>query len=122
MLLSKKELVAITTLLVLDLVWLNLYMGPRYQTMIKEIQSEKMIVNTMSAFSAYLLMIIALVVFVIRKNFTLVEAFLFGVCLYGVYDFTCGAVFKKWDFNLAIVDIIWGGVVYMTSVYVANQF
>jgi uncharacterized membrane protein len=122
MLLSKKELVAITTLLVLDLVWLNLYMGPRYQTMIKEIQGEKMIVNTMSAFSAYLLMIVALVVFVIRKNFTLVEAFLFGVCLYGVYDFTCGAVFKKWDFNLAIVDIIWGGVVYMTSVYVANQF
>jgi uncharacterized membrane protein len=120
--LSKKELVAITTLLVLDLVWLNLYMGPRYQTMIKEIQSEKMIVNTMSAFSAYLLMIIALVVFVIRKNFTLLEAFLFGVCLYGVYDFTCGAVFKKWDFNLAIVDIIWGGVVYMTSIYVANQF
>ena len=122
MLLSKKELVAITTLLVLDLVWLNLYMGTRYQTMIKEIQGEKMIVNTMSAFSAYLLMIVALVVFVIRKNFTLVEAFLFGVCLYGVYDFTCGAVFKKWDFNLAIVDIIWGGVVYMTSVYVANQF
>ena len=122
MLLSKKELVAITTLLVLDLLWLNLYMGPRYQTMIKEIQSEKMIVNTMSAFSAYLLMIIALVVFVIRKNFTLLEAFLFGVCLYGVYDFTCGAVFKKWDFNLAIVDIIWGGVVYMTSIYVANQF
>ena len=122
MLLSKKELVAITTLLVLDLVWLNLYMGPRYQTMIKEIQGEKMIVNTMSAFSAYLLMIVALVVFVIRKNFTLVEAFLFGVCLYGVYDFTCCAVFKKWDFNLAIVDIIWGGVVYMTSVYVANQF
>lgn len=120
--LSKKELIAITTLLVLDLVWLKLYMGPRYQTMIKEIQSEKMIVNKMSAFSAYLLMIVALVIFVIRKNFTLLEAFIFGVCLYGVYDFTCGAVFKKWNFNLAIIDIIWGGVVYMTSVYVANQF
>ena len=41
--------------------------------------------------------------------------FLFGVILYGVYDFTAGAVLKKWDFQLAIADILWGGIVYFLT-------
>ena len=71
---------------------------------------------------AYLLMIVGLQVFVIpninpRKLLTssLKYGFLFGIILYGVYDLTAGAVFKKWDFKLATMDILWGGLVYFLT-------
>jgi uncharacterized membrane protein len=41
--------------------------------------------------------------------------------LYGVYDLTCGAIFKNWDFNLAFVDMLWGGLVYTVSLYLSKQ-
>ncbi len=36
--------------------------------------------------------------------------FLFGIILYGVYDFTNYATMTKWPFIMCIVDVLWGGV------------
>ena len=54
---------------------------------------------------------------VIKYKLSEIETFLFGMCLYGVYDFTSGAIYKNWNFNLAIIDVLWGGFVYFISVY-----
>ena len=43
--------------------------------------------------------------------------FSFGIVVYGVYDYTCGTIFEKWDFNLALIDTIWGGILYTISSY-----
>ena len=37
--------------------------------------------------------------------------------LYGVYDFTAAAVIKNWDIKLALVDVLWGGIVYFIACY-----
>lgn len=115
-----KGLVASLVLLVLDLGWLRLFMGPKYQSMIPKIQGSKMIINSYSAMGAYVLMLVALVNIVIKYNLSYLDTFIFGFCLYGVYDLTCGAVFKNWDFQLALIDMLWGGLVYVMSVYLAN--
>ena len=121
----KYRVVSTLILLVLDLIWLKTYMGPRYNIMINKIQGSEMKVNNIYAFFAYLLMVIGLNTFVLPKlNFKNINVkdclkygFLFGIILYGVYDFTCGAVFAKWNTKLALIDVLWGGVVYFLSCY-----
>lgn len=36
--------------------------------------------------------------------------FLFGVIIYGVYDFTNYTTLAKWPVILCVVDVLWGGV------------
>ncbi len=114
-----------TTLLIADFMWIGLFMSPRYGTMIKNIQNKPMKVNLISAFLSYFLMVVGLNMFVLPlldldninvKN-CLMTGFLFGIIVYGVYDFTCGAVLQDWDFKLALFDILWGGFVYFISCY-----
>ncbi len=119
-----KLIVSSVLLLVLDLIWLKGYMGNEYKKMIRKIQGSDMRVNTIYAILSYALMIIGLNVFVIpniNKDNLLFDSlkygFLFGIILYGVYDFTIGAVLKDWNLNLAIVDVLWGGIVYFLATY-----
>ena len=45
-----------------------------------------------------------------------------GVLIYGVFDTTNYALFKKWDWKLAVMDSLWGGVLYgLTTFIVYNM-
>ncbi len=100
-------------------------MGKRYSIMIPKIQGSKMEPNMLYAFFSYLLMLIGLNVFVLPnlniKNINIKDClkygFLFGIVLYGVYDFTTATVIKKWNINLAFIDVLWGGIVYFLACY-----
>ena len=126
MLQLKHRLISTATLLILDFLWIGLFMGSRYSTMIKNIQGTPMKTKWLYAAIAYTLMVIGLNHFVLPninvKNVTIKDCltygFMFGLVLYGVYDFTIGAVLKKWSMPLAILDVLWGGFVYFISCYV----
>ena len=116
---TKQNIFSSLSLLGLDFLWLGLFMGSQYKTLVKKIQGSDIKFNLFSAFVAYLIMLIGLNVFVnpnLNKDSKITDylkyGFLFGIVVYGVYDFTCGGVFKDWDFKLAIVDVLWGGLVY----------
>lgn len=117
---KSESIKAVLTLLVLDILWIYYFMGPRYHKLVLNIQSEKMKVNIYSGFFAYIFMVYLLLEVVLKYKMTLKEGFIFGFMVYGIYDLTCGAIFKKWDFQLAIIDMIWGGFVYMASIYVSK--
>ena len=98
-------------------------MGSQYSVLVKNIQGSNMKTNIIYGFFAYFLMVIGLNNFVLPKldtqniNFKscLSSGFLFGIIVYGVYDFTCAAVLKDWDIKLALIDILWGGIVYFMA-------
>ena len=85
------------------------------------LEKDKMTLNYYSASGAYLLMTYLLIQVVDKYNMNLVEAFMFGFSLYGVYDLTCGSIFNNWDFGLALIDMIWGGIVYMLAVFIMSK-
>jgi len=106
---------------------LGLYMNNQYGTLVRTIQGENMKANPVFAVLAYLLMVVGLNVFVlpnIRKGHELEDSLkygmTFGIVLYGVYDFTTGAVFSKWDKKLAVIDVLWGGFVYFLASYLGS--
>lgn len=121
--------VAILVLLLLDFAWIGLFMGNKYKKMIDTIQSNTLSVNYLYAMLSYCLMVLGLVYFVLPKiskenclSDCLKYAVLFGVILYGVYDFTAAAVIKDWNIGLAIIDIMWGGFVFFCAAYAGCYF
>ena len=125
MLQLKHRIISSLILLILDFLWLGGFMGKRYSIMIPKIQGSKMEPNMLYAFFSYLLMLIGLNVFVLPnlniKNINIKDClkygFLFGIVLYGVYDFTTATVIKNWNIKLALVDVLWGGIVYFLACY-----
>lgn len=122
-----RNIKASVILLVLDLIWIYLYMSKQYTRQIQVIQNSEMKVNPYLAILSYILMIVGLNMFVlpnIRKDHALEDSlkygFTFGIILYGVYDFTAGAVLKDWNLHVSIIDILWGGFVYFISSYIAS--
>ena len=55
--------------------------------------------------------------FYFGNNLTVKEMFVFGVCIYGVFDFTNLAIFRRYKLDLAISDMIWGGILFAATKY-----
>ena len=123
-----QNIVATIILLVLDVLWVTLYMRNAYKKQVQDIQGTEMNSRLYLGFIAYFLMVVGLNMFVlpnIRKGHELVDSLkygaTFGLVVYGIYDMTAGAVFKNWDLKLATVDIIWGSFVFFISAYVGTK-
>ena len=72
----------------------------------------------MPAVMAYLILTLGLYYFIIKDRRPVTDAFLFGVLIYGVYDFTNYATLKKWTLAFSIKDTLWGGIVFTISTFI----
>ena len=124
----RQNIVATIVLLVLDILWVTLYMNKAYKKQVQDIQGTEMKGRVYLGAIAYVLMVVGLNLFVlpnIRKGHELIDSLkygaTFGLVVYGIYDMTAGAVFKDWDLKLATVDIIWGSFVFFISAYVGAK-
>ncbi len=114
----KKLLSIFIILILIDSLWLYL-IKDKYKAQIENIQKESLSVNMYSAILVYVLL--AFGIYYLLDDKDLKKAFIFGLVTYGVYDFTNGALLKNWDFNLAIGDTIWGGILVASTVYVLSK-
>ena len=48
-------------------------------------------------------------------------AFVFGAILFGVYGFTVGALFKDYSWKLALLETLWGGILYTSTTYLTHK-
>jgi len=65
----------------------------------------------------YLFIISGLYYFILREHRSPLDAFLLGIVIYGIYESTNFATFKKWNPALAVMDTLWGGILYSTTTY-----
>jgi uncharacterized membrane protein len=108
-------------LLCLDYLYLSM-VKDNYQKMMINIQGSKMKVKLVSAAICYILMTFALYYFIIKENKSIFDAFLLGVVIYGIYDSTNYATINNWSPKLAIIDTLWGGVLYSTTTYILYNY
>lgn len=85
--------------------------------LIKSIQNTEMKINYIGAMLCYIFLVIGLYYFVIRENKNIIDAFILGVCIYAVFEYTNYAIFKKWSFITTIFDTIWGGILFTITTY-----
>jgi uncharacterized membrane protein len=62
----------------------------------------------------YLVLIFGYYYFVICKKLSPTDAFILGLFVYGTYEGTNIAIFKNWSPYVALIDTIWGGVLFGT--------
>jgi uncharacterized membrane protein len=109
---SVKMIVGLAILIfLLDLPWLSV-VGGNYNAIIQAIQGGKEVRMRPAAG----LVVYPALAFLALKTQNMKEAFLTGMCVYAVYDFTVLAAFKEYPFYMAVADTIWGGVLF-TLVY-----
>lgn len=125
----KQFVISSLTLLILDILWIILFMKSKYLIQVEKIQHSPMKVNTVAMVLAYALMILGLCVFVVpymskQKSMinNVIHAGLFGLVVYGIFDFTNMAVLEQWDIKLAIIDIMWGCFVYIVAALTGSLF
>ena len=100
------------TMLTLDSLYLSNIGGPLFAKMVKGIQKDDMKINMFGAIGSYLLLILVLYKFIIVERKSPSDAFLLGSCIYGIFDFTNIAIFKKYNLLPALLDTLWGGVLF----------
>ena len=121
--------IALISFLILDALWLGFVMKSFYKEALGVLI--KTSPNLFFALITYLILIFGIVNFVIPKAENsifkaLLFGALFGLVVYGVYDFTNLAVIKDYPLKLAVVDWIWGmvvcGLVSSITVYFLKLF
>lgn len=80
--------------------------------MVVHIQRVVMKVKVLPVLVCYAFLIFGLNYFILSKRRSILEAFLLGLVIYGVYDSTNLAIFKKWDTKMALMDGLWGGILF----------
>lgn len=50
------------------------------------------------------------------------QAFMYGVSIYAVYDFTNYALFDQYDWKFAVADTLWGGVLFVLARHLLKAF
>lgn len=115
----KKIILSIFLITILDFIFLTI-MSRKFKNIVFTIQNEELQFKMYSAIICYIIMIIGFNYFIILQNRTFVDAFLLGLVIYGVYETTTLTIFNKWDWKIAIVDTVWGGLLFgVTSLIIS---
>ncbi len=125
----KRFIIVAVTMLVLDGIWLGFVSPQFYFSHMKHlarVSGESIDVNKMAAAIVYLIMVLAFLIFVSPIVSTsswgmgLMKAAFFGLAIYGVYDFTNMATLRDWSWTLSLVDMAWGGFLFMVTAAVVK--
>jgi len=113
----KLAVVGAFAFMVLDGIWLGLLMKNFYRghlAPIARLADGGIAPNWPAAFVVYILLGAGIALFVIPRALTISSAAafgaLFGLVVYGVYDFTNYATLRQWPFVLTLVDVAWGAM------------
>ena len=115
-----KLLVSALGLVAIDFAYLSVIKG-YYTRQIVAVQGSPMVVNLFGAVVTYVFLIFGLNYFIIRPGRSAQDAFLLGLVVYGVYDFTNLATLANYDWRFAVADSLWGGVLFTIVHMVLGQ-
>ncbi len=120
--------VTAVAMLIIDLIVLKILSKMWSQT-IEKVQKTPFKTNPLYAGAAYVLMIFGLNYFVlgfgskltIPTNQLVTKAFIFGIVVYGIFDFTNLAIFTNYDLKTGLIDILWGGILMALVTWIVKK-
>tara|TARA_B100000963_G_C22636073_1_gene677696 strand:+ start:5718 stop:6080 length:363 start_codon:yes stop_codon:yes gene_type:complete len=116
-----KQIVTIAIImLVLDIVYLKLVTG-HFNDLMNKIQGKPITIKYLPAALCYTIMVFAMYHFVVKENKSLLDAFLLGFVIYGVYDTTNMATIDEWNWFTVILDTFWGATLFTLTYYFTKK-
>lgn len=110
----KKEFIVLIIagcLVLLDSIYLWL-MKNAFNQQISRIQGSPIQLYLLPAIICYISLIFGLYYFIIREKKSIKDAFLLGLVIYSVFDLTNLALLRNWSPIIALIDSLWGGVLF----------
>ena len=114
-------------LVVVDYSYISIITKP-FGKMIRAIQGKEMTLKIMPAVVVYISLVGAWYTFIYNDiaSYTIYEnvvrAGLLGFFIYSVYDFTNMALIDNYSLKLALIDSLWGGVLFSFTTYIFLLF
>lgn len=107
--------------IVFDFIYLSSF-STFFNNLVKGIQGTKIKFNILGAILCYILLIFGLNYFIIDPKKSILDAFIFGIVIYGVYETTNYALFDKWSLKAVALDTTWGGILYALTTFIWRRF
>jgi uncharacterized membrane protein len=95
-----------------------LYLNKNFFTnMVYDIQDSAMTIRWSPVIICYAFIVLGIYYFIIREKKSIYEAFLLGLVIYVVYDSTNYATLTNYSLSFAIMDTLWGGILFALVTY-----
>lgn len=95
----------------LDSIYLTSMKG-YFDNQVKLIQGSVIKMNIVPAVLCYISLVFGVYYFIIRERRSLLDAFLLGLVIYTVYEFTNWALFTNWKPLTVVIDSLWGATLF----------
>lgn len=117
-----KIFIILVILLCLDFVYMFVFKN-LFIDSIRKIQNGRDIqINYVAVLITYLILSTALYYFIINPKKSIKDAFLFGICIYGIYEFTNLSILKDWNMKVVLIDTLWGGTLMFLTTLIYYRF
>ena len=93
-------------------------MKTTFEKLVKSIQGDNLKLQILPTILCYIFLVASVYYFIIHKNGTIIDAGLLGLFIYGVFETTNLAIFKKWNHLTTIIDTLWGAILFMIVVVI----
>ncbi len=113
-------LISSILMLVLDFLFLSI-MSPTFNQLVQKIQGAPLQLQYRGVIPCYLFLIFALNYFILIPHKSVLDAFLLGFCIYGVYETTNYATLKDWPLRTVIIDTLWGGTLFALITWITYR-
>ena len=123
-LLTRKQFIYIfvssIVFIVIDSVYLN-FIKDYFNNQVKLIQGSPIKINSYAIIICYIILIFGINYFIIIPNRSILDAFLLGLIIYGVYETTNMALFSKWSWTTVLIDTLWGGILFALTTTIVKM-
>jgi uncharacterized membrane protein len=117
----KKAILPGIIFMLLDFIFISLN-KTNFESQIMRVQHFAVNLKIFGAIACYLFLIGGLYYFILRKHESVLDAFLLGLVIFGVFETTNYAMFKNWQLMTVLMDVLWGGIVFATTTYITYEF
>jgi uncharacterized membrane protein len=123
-LLTRKQFIYIfvssIVFIVIDSVYLY-FIKDYFNNQVKLIQGSSIKINSYAMIIGYIILIFGINYFIIIPNRSILDAFLLGLIIYGVYETTNMALFSKWSWTTVLIDTLWGGILFALTTTIVKM-
>ena len=113
-------LISSILMILLDFIFLW-NMSPTFTRTVQQIQGSPFQLYFRGVLPCYLLLLFALNYFILFPHKPVFDAFLLGVCIYGVYETTNYSTLKDWPLRMVVIDTLWGGTLFALVTWMTYQ-
>jgi uncharacterized membrane protein len=107
-------------MIIMDSIYLS-SMSDYFKNQVKLVQKTPLKLNIIGAIICYIFLVLGLYYFIISRNESILNAFLFGLVIYAVYEYTNYALLENWLFKTTVLDTAWGGILFAITTFLVYQ-